>query len=200
MGRTRFLLVALLGVLATPASAFAGTVPRRDDRGARPTSSPASATITGSIDPRGQPASYRFDLGPTIAYGSSTPTRALTVTTPTTVSEKLAALTPGTTYHYPPRRDHGVRERGGARRDVHARRSRPVSSRSRWCRSSSRRGRRETPRSTSPDPTATGFATCRTAPRATSTPRSRPTAGASCSRARGVATATCTSSTRTAAG
>ena len=99
MGRTRFLLVALLGVLATPASAFAGTCLDATTGVATDVQS-GSATITGSIDPRGQPASYRFDLGPTIAYGSSTPTRALTVTTPTTVSEKLAALTPGTTYHF----------------------------------------------------------------------------------------------------
>lgn len=99
MGRTRFLLVALLGVLATPASAFAGTCLDATTGVATDVQS-GSATITGTIDPRGQPASYRFDVGPTIAYGSSTPTRALTVTTPTTVSEKLAALTPGTTYHY----------------------------------------------------------------------------------------------------
>ena len=99
MGRSRFLLVALLGVLAVPSSAVAGTC-LDATTGIATSVQSASATLTGSIDPRGQPATYRFDLGPTIAYGSSTPTRALPDTAPATVSEKLLALTPGTTYHY----------------------------------------------------------------------------------------------------
>jgi Tol biopolymer transport system component len=93
------MLVSALVLLAAPASALAGPCVNVTTGGTTDVTA-QTATITGSIDPIGQPATYRFDLGPTIAYGTSTPTRTLTVTTPTTVTEKLAALTPGTTYHY----------------------------------------------------------------------------------------------------
>jgi Tol biopolymer transport system component len=99
VGRTRTLLVAVLALLAAPASALAG--PCLDaTTGAVTDVTSSSATITGTIDPRGQLPTYRFDLGPTIAYGTSTPTRGSTISTPAPVSEKLAGLTPGTTYHY----------------------------------------------------------------------------------------------------
>jgi dipeptidyl aminopeptidase/acylaminoacyl peptidase len=93
------LIVAVLALLAAPASALAG--PCLDaTTGVATDVTSSSATITGSIDPRGLLPSYRFDLGPTAVYGSSTPTRSSTVSTPANVNEKLAGLTPGTTYHY----------------------------------------------------------------------------------------------------
>jgi Tol biopolymer transport system component len=93
------MLVSALVLLAAPASALAGPCVNVTT-GVTTDIAASSVTITGSIDPLGQPATYRFELGPTIAYGTSTPTRTLPGTTPTSVTEKLAALTPGTTYHY----------------------------------------------------------------------------------------------------
>jgi hypothetical protein len=91
--------VALLVLLAVPASALAG--PCIDVTTGPATSITATtATLTGSLDPHAQTMTFRFELGPTIAYSSSTPTRNSTITTATTVSEKLAALAPGTLYHY----------------------------------------------------------------------------------------------------
>jgi hypothetical protein len=99
VGRSRLLLVALLALLVAPASALAG--PCIDVTTGPATSITAtSATLTGSLDPHGQTMSFRFELGPTIAYGASTPTRNSTITVLTNVTEKLLALTPGTTYHY----------------------------------------------------------------------------------------------------
>jgi Tol biopolymer transport system component len=44
--------------------------------------------------------SYRFDYGTTTAYGSSTPTRAVDLSTIADVSEPIGNLAPDTTYHY----------------------------------------------------------------------------------------------------
>jgi hypothetical protein len=99
VGRTRTLLVALLALLVVPASALAG--PCIDvTTGAATSVTATTATIGGSLDPHNQSMTFRFDIGPTVAYGSSTPTRSSTITVATTASEKLAGLTPGTTYHY----------------------------------------------------------------------------------------------------
>jgi hypothetical protein len=58
-----------------------------------------SATLSGSVDANGAPTSYRFEYGPTTAYGSSTPAAdagsGLAVATAT-----LGSLSPETTYHY----------------------------------------------------------------------------------------------------
>jgi Tol biopolymer transport system component len=99
VARSRSLLVAALVLLAAPTSAVAG--PCLDAAtGAATDVTSSSATISGTLDPRGQLPAYRFELGPTPAYGSSTPTRSSTVSTPASVSEKLGGLTPGTAYHY----------------------------------------------------------------------------------------------------
>jgi dipeptidyl aminopeptidase/acylaminoacyl peptidase len=99
VGSTRTLLVAVLALLAAPASALADPCLGLTTGGATDVTS-SSATISGTVDPRGQLPTYRFDVGPTLNYGTSTPTRSSTISTPATVTEKLAGLTPGTTYHY----------------------------------------------------------------------------------------------------
>jgi hypothetical protein len=58
-----------------------------------------SATLSGSVDGRGAPTTYRFEYGPTTAYGSTTPAAAAGSGTGT-VSAKLDALSPATTFHY----------------------------------------------------------------------------------------------------
>ncbi len=62
-----------------------------------------SATLNGTIDPVGVPASYHFVYGTTSAYGSVAPFPEQYVANDRathTVSQTLASLAPGTTYHY----------------------------------------------------------------------------------------------------
>ena len=68
-----------------------------------PSASPAAltATLSATVDPGGGVAPYRFDWGPTSAYGNSTP---VAVTGPSasaqTVSATITGLQSGTTYHW----------------------------------------------------------------------------------------------------
>jgi hypothetical protein len=60
-----------------------------------------AATLTGTVNPKGAPTSYRFEYGPTTAYGSSTAdSDAGSVLTDVSSSANVAGLEPGTTYHY----------------------------------------------------------------------------------------------------
>jgi hypothetical protein len=60
-----------------------------------------SVRLSGSVDGHGGPTSYRFDYGPTTAYGHSTPTAGAGAGAGTgTVTAKLDGLSPATTYHY----------------------------------------------------------------------------------------------------
>jgi subtilisin family serine protease len=60
-----------------------------------------SATLNGTVDPRGVATTYRFDYGTTTAYGQSTPVaNAAPGSGEVGVSAELTGLTPGTTYHY----------------------------------------------------------------------------------------------------
>jgi hypothetical protein len=70
------------------------------------TSSPSlvtssSATLAGSVNPRGKSTVYSFQYGPTASYGLQTAaTSAGSGTSTTTVHGSLSNLTSGTTYHY----------------------------------------------------------------------------------------------------
>ncbi|MFL5866834.1 MAG: BNR-4 repeat-containing protein [Thermoleophilaceae bacterium] len=61
-----------------------------------------SATLNGSINPKNQATSYRFQYGRTTAYESATPERTLPSTgnASQAVSAAVSGLTPGATYHY----------------------------------------------------------------------------------------------------
>jgi hypothetical protein len=53
------------------------------------------------VNPNGLATSYRFDYGPTVAYGSSTPAVAVGAgVVPLPVSAAVSGLESGTTYHY----------------------------------------------------------------------------------------------------
>jgi hypothetical protein len=54
--------------------------------------------VHGTVNPNLRPATWRFQFGPTTAYGSSTP--AHTTTVPTAVAAPITGLAPGTTVHY----------------------------------------------------------------------------------------------------
>jgi hypothetical protein len=58
-----------------------------------------SATLSGTVDGRGASTSYRFEYGPTTAYGSTTLAAAAGSGTGT-VTARLDGLSPATTFHY----------------------------------------------------------------------------------------------------
>ena len=60
-----------------------------------------SATLTGSVNPRGQPTTYSFQYGPTTAYGAHTAQgNAGNGTGNVSASGTVGSLSPSTTYHY----------------------------------------------------------------------------------------------------
>jgi plastocyanin len=60
-----------------------------------------TATVEGSVHPKGTSTSYTFEFGPTTDYGSSTPPVDVAQgSADTPASASLANLTPGTLYHY----------------------------------------------------------------------------------------------------
>jgi hypothetical protein len=60
-----------------------------------------SAVLSGSVNPNGASTSYRFEYGPTTAYGSSTPAvGAGSGTGAVTAGTTLSGLSPAATYHY----------------------------------------------------------------------------------------------------
>ena len=60
-----------------------------------------SATVTGSVDPKGLSTSWHFEYGVTSSYGSQTPSQSAgSASGASSVSAILSSLTPGTTYHY----------------------------------------------------------------------------------------------------
>jgi len=61
----------------------------------------STATLTGSVNPIGNPTSWYFEYGTTTSYGSKTPSRSAGSSSAVTgVSAAIANLTAGTTYHY----------------------------------------------------------------------------------------------------
>ncbi|MBA3620109.1 MAG: SBBP repeat-containing protein [Acidothermales bacterium] len=59
------------------------------------------ATVTGTVNPTGSPTTFRFEYGPTTAYGQTTaPQDAGAGSSDQQVSAVLSGLVPGTTYNY----------------------------------------------------------------------------------------------------
>jgi sugar lactone lactonase YvrE len=59
------------------------------------------ATLRGTVDPAGLATTYRYEYGPTPAYGSSTAAASLPGSTaPVAVEVPIVGLTPGATYHF----------------------------------------------------------------------------------------------------
>ena len=59
------------------------------------------ATLYATIRPENEPTTYRFEYGPTTAYGTAVPAgEGDAGSTPTQVSQTLQGLAPATTYHY----------------------------------------------------------------------------------------------------
>lgn len=61
----------------------------------------SSATVSGTVNPRGTDTHYHFEYGTTSSYGTNTaPTNAGAATTDVGASANLAGLAGNTTYHY----------------------------------------------------------------------------------------------------
>ena len=59
------------------------------------------ATLTGSLDPRNQPTAYRFEYGPTTAYGAATDEQVVEAGLGSrAISATVSGLVPGERYHY----------------------------------------------------------------------------------------------------
>ncbi len=62
--------------------------------------SPNGASISGTVDPRGLPTNYEFDIGTDTTYGSRVFGEAGSGTRPSTLALGLQGLAAGTLYHY----------------------------------------------------------------------------------------------------
>ncbi len=59
------------------------------------------ATLSAEVNPGELETTYRFEYGPTPAYGQSTPARTIAAgAEPVAVKASLFGLTPGATYHF----------------------------------------------------------------------------------------------------
>jgi hypothetical protein len=92
-------LVAAVGLLA--AAAVAAAAAPVAVTGGVTTFGSTSATVTGTVNPGGQPTTWYFEYGQSAGYGTQTAsTSAGSDTANASVSATLGDLSPGTTYHY----------------------------------------------------------------------------------------------------
>ena len=61
---------------------------------------PTEAALSAEVNPGGLPTKYRFEYGPTAAYGSSTATKTIDGGVKRLVRESLSGLVPGLTMHF----------------------------------------------------------------------------------------------------
>jgi hypothetical protein len=93
------MLLALALALVAPATASAAK-PAVTTGGAASVAQ-STATLTGRVDPNGQPTTYFFQIGTTRLYGSNTSaTSAGAGANPVPVSVAIGGLAPATVYHY----------------------------------------------------------------------------------------------------
>jgi hypothetical protein len=86
-------------LVATPAPG--AELPPAVSTGAATAVTPTSATLTGSVNPEGQATTYYFQYGPTVAYGSQTPTASAgSGTTRVNAAASAGPLSPNSGYHY----------------------------------------------------------------------------------------------------
>jgi hypothetical protein len=95
------LCFVLLAAALLPAGALAQTAPPTATTGTASPVGLSTTTVHGTIDPNGQPVSYRFEYGTTTAYGLQTADDSAGFgDDPVSVSGMLAGLTADTVYHY----------------------------------------------------------------------------------------------------
>jgi hypothetical protein len=93
-------LLALSGAVVATAPAAAGeSAPDVQTQAPTPIAS-ASAVFHGLVDPRSRKTTYWFEVGPTLAYGTTTsPASAGKGDKPVTVTSGIGGLQPATAYH-----------------------------------------------------------------------------------------------------
>jgi hypothetical protein len=99
------LSLLLGGMLALPPSSNATPAPAPKpplvSTGYAPEVSISSATVQGSVDPRGVETSFYVQYGTTTAYGAQTPPAVVgSGTQEVKISQTVSGLQPATTYHY----------------------------------------------------------------------------------------------------
>jgi hypothetical protein len=101
------------GALDTrPAAAF--DLPPVAATGAAGAVTTGQAVLSALIDPRGTATSYRFQIGPTTAYGTDSAGGSVPPAGVASVSEVVGGLQPATTYHYRVLATRGTRVQIGA--------------------------------------------------------------------------------------
>jgi hypothetical protein len=89
------------GTSAGSDQTFATTGPPAVRTGSTTGTTPTGSTLTGSIDSRGHSTSWYFEYGPNTSYGLRTSTRSQSSSSGArSVSETIAGLTAGTSYHF----------------------------------------------------------------------------------------------------
>ena len=82
-----------------PSFTTEGIAPQVGPAKAQPLST--EARLSAQVNPGGLQSSYRFEYGPTAAYGQSTPLRTIKAgADPVTATASLFGLAPGATYHF----------------------------------------------------------------------------------------------------
>ncbi|MHA2649383.1 MAG: hypothetical protein V2G45_07140 [bacterium JZ-2024 1] len=106
--RVNAILLAVLTALVS-CGKFSPTVPASKGQPQPPTAitgaptgvTRTTATLTGTVNPRGAPTTYWFEWGTTTAYGNQTSPQNLPGDYATrNVTASLISLSPNTTYHY----------------------------------------------------------------------------------------------------
>lgn len=95
----KIVLLLLVVPLVMAATAWAATTPGVLT-GSATAVSDSGALLHGTVDPGGVSTSYSFQYGPSAAYGMATNLKQAGGTQAVAVQAKLAALSPGTLYHY----------------------------------------------------------------------------------------------------
>jgi hypothetical protein len=91
------MFIAIAG-LAAPGTALA--VAPTATTGTATNLTGTTATLNGTVHPGKEPTTYRFEYGPTTAYGSQTPAGTVNGNSAKPVSATASGLTPATTYHF----------------------------------------------------------------------------------------------------
>lgn len=99
--RRSALLAAVCGILVAVAPAAATAAPPSAKTDAASGVTASSATLNGTVNSGGEAATYVFEYGPTVAYGSATPTGSVPAAKGNqSVSATVTGLAPSTTYHF----------------------------------------------------------------------------------------------------
>lgn len=98
----RLIVASLLALILLPPAAALGQDPDPPpvETGPADPVAATTATLTGTVDPRGVATPYHFEYGTTTEYGLETAEQVAAGDDPVAVQATVEGLTPNTTYHY----------------------------------------------------------------------------------------------------